>query len=351
MIGLIAGAALLAAVALAIFLLPALKRGAGLERVSALSAVFVVIVGVVTYATLGSPELAGRPPVAAAGGPEGEMPASVDEAIAGLIERMQANPEDIEGWVLLGRSLVQTGRFAEAARAFGEARARVPAPDDELDLSYAEARILADQTALAGAPGEIAARLADAEPGNVRAQLYGGLAAMATGADDIARQRFSRILARDDIPDDFRKVVETRMAQLDAGAVAAAPDAPREPTEPAAAASALTVHLALGEGIDPARLAEASALFVFARSPEGGPPVAVQRHTPEALPGTFELSDADAMIPSRRLSNYAEVRVVARLSISGNPVAGPEDVIAEASAAAGPGAEVALTLEHAGPAN
>jgi len=356
MSGLFVGAGALALVAAALFVVPAWRRGRRVDAISAASAVFVVALGIVTYQSLGAPELASGVAASADPGERGMPP--LDDAVSGLIERLQANPEDIEGWVLLGRSFVQMGRFAEAARAYGEARARTPVPDDELDLAYAESRILADQTTLAGAAGEIADRLAKAHPDDVRAQLYGGLAAMAKGEDALARTRFERILALD-VPDDLRGVVETRLTQLDgtptASTAAARGDAEASGAGDPAEAPDTTlqtrvrVRVAVGETVAAEALAGAKALFLFARAPEGGPPVAVQRHPPSSLPGTFELSDADAMIPSRRLSNYDQVRLVARLSMSGNPIAASGDVFSEATIAPGSDTEVELVLDRMEP--
>jgi cytochrome c-type biogenesis protein CcmH len=63
-------------------------------------------------------------------------------------------------------------------------------------------------------------------------------------------------------------------------------------------------------------------LFVLARDPSaGGPPLAVQRHSSNDLPLTVELSERDAMMPTRTIAGVARVEVVARLSRSGTPQA------------------------------
>ncbi|HKI65103.1 MAG TPA: hypothetical protein VKA16_10825 [Burkholderiales bacterium] len=59
-------------------------------------------------------------------------------------------------------------------------------------------------------------------------------------------------------------------------------------------------------------------VFVFARVPGGGPPLAAKRFKASALPAQFRLEDADAMVPGRTLSGAAEVQVLARLSASGS---------------------------------
>ena len=71
-------------------------------------------------------------------------------------------------------------------------------------------------------------------------------------------------------------------------------------------------------------------LFVLARDPAGGPPLAVQRHQSSDLPLTVELSERDAMMPTRTIASVPRVQVVARLSRSGSPQAQSGDLYGEA---------------------
>src|SRR5690606_39535661 len=65
------------------------------------------------------------------------------------------------------------------------------------------------------------------------------------------------------------------------------------------------------------------ALFIFARAVSGPPmPLAVKRLTVAQLPTTVSLSDADAMTPQLRLSNFENVRLFARISRSGDALKG-----------------------------
>ena len=68
-----------------------------------------------------------------------------------------------------------------------------------------------------------------------------------------------------------------------------------------------------------------ATLFVIARPAGGGIPLAVVRRPATALPLSVRLDDAVSMSPERKLSEAAEVEVVARLSLSGRPIAGAGD--------------------------
>ncbi|MFZ1908419.1 MAG: hypothetical protein WAU52_04980, partial [Burkholderiales bacterium] len=67
-------------------------------------------------------------------------------------------------------------------------------------------------------------------------------------------------------------------------------------------------------------------VFVFARAPDGGPPLAAKRFKASELPAQFRLDDRDAMVPGRTLSSAPLVQLVARLSASGNAIRQPGDI-------------------------
>jgi cytochrome c-type biogenesis protein CcmH len=72
-------------------------------------------------------------------------------------------------------------------------------------------------------------------------------------------------------------------------------------------------------------------LFVLARDPAGGgPPLAAQRRSSAEAPLSIELSEADAMMPSRTIATVPRVKVVARLSLSGAPQEHSGDFYGEA---------------------
>ena len=60
-------------------------------------------------------------------------------------------------------------------------------------------------------------------------------------------------------------------------------------------------------------------------------PLAVQRLTVRQLPVTVTLTDAMAMMPAMKLSSFDEVVVGARISQSGQAIAGPGDWVGESA--------------------
>ena len=82
-------------------------------------------------------------------------------------------------------------------------------------------------------------------------------------------------------------------------------------------ASKLAPHAAAG-----------ATLFIYAKQPNApGPPLAVLRMHADHWPVTFTLSDANAMVPGRNLSNAQDVQIEARISRSGDALPQSGDLV------------------------
>ena len=126
-----------------------LDRTMGQKALSGLAlglAAMVAVAGAALYASMGQPELASNaapaPAAAPAAAPVPDAAAQgeVNQLVAGLEQKMQANPDDPEGWRMLGWSYFQTGRYGDAAKAY--ARAIALKPDGEgYQSAYGEALV------------------------------------------------------------------------------------------------------------------------------------------------------------------------------------------------------------------
>lgn len=258
------------------------------------------------------------------------------ETIAGLAQRLSQNPDDVTGWRMLGRSYLVMERYPEARNALREAWARTPVPDTELMLSLAEAEALSDPSSLSGEAGRLFEEVLAAEPGNEKALWYGGLAALQSGQHDLVRRRWSLLLAIG-VPEGVAEVLREHLAALGQGTLTES--APGGAIAEAAGGFALQLNIRLADDI--ASAAPGAALFIFARAPEGGPPLVVIRESAAALPGEFALSDANAMLPGRSLAEFESLLLVARVSFSGEPTAQPGDLFGELEYRPGEGNGVA----------
>jgi cytochrome c-type biogenesis protein CcmH len=254
-----------------------------------------------------------------------------------LALQLERNPNDVNGWQLLAASYMQVGRYDEARAAYQRVWSLTREPDADLKLAYAEAQILSDRATLTGEAGRLVEEALAARPDDAKALWYGGHVALELGRDDVVRARWSRLLTMN-IPEEVAGVVQAQLAELGGAAGGAEPQAPIGPE--------IKLSVTLGEGRSLESLGPNARLFIMALAPEGGPPLAVIRHPPSAVPGEFSLSDANSMIQGRSLAAYPEVKIVARLSSSGQPAAQAGDWFAETVVRPSEAPTVALVIDQ-----
>lgn len=94
-------------------------------------------VALVLYLALGSPNLPATP--VASGGPPPAQDAAIESMVAGLATRLQSDPNNLQGWLMLGRSYAVLGQNAKAADAYDRALQLKP---DDPDIALSEAAAL-----------------------------------------------------------------------------------------------------------------------------------------------------------------------------------------------------------------
>jgi cytochrome c-type biogenesis protein CcmH len=258
-----------------------------------------------------------------------------------LVVHLDNNPNDVQGWRLLAASYMQLGRYEAGRAAYQRLWALTREPDDELKLAYAESQILTDRASLTGEAGRLIEEVLASRPGDPKALWYGGLVALELGRHEAVRDRWTSLLALNP-PPEVERVVRGQLAALGVAAEGASGGGGAA----AATGPEIKLNVTLGPGRSLASVGPDAQLFIMALAPEGGPPLAVIRQPPSAVPGEFSLSDANSMIQGRSLAAYAEVRVVARLSMSGQPGAQPGDWQAEALVRPSEAPTVALVIDE-----
>ena len=277
----------------------------------------------------------GPAPQAAAAMDDGH---SVNDAISALTARLKAEPEDVEGWRMLGRSYMSIQRFPDAAEAFRRV-VTLSGGDTMAHVDYAEARLMTDQTGIAGPIGDEFIEMARSLPDNPKVAWYAGLAEFERDNDEAARGHWEKVLAMDP-PPQVRQIIEERLGMAPAASPAMAAAAPPavaaaapEPARPADAgpvdeASRIELNITLDPDLVP-RVGDPVPLFIFARNAAGGPPLAVIRRVSTELPLKIDLSDANTMIEGTKLADHEPLRLVARISLSGGPGAQAGDMFGE----------------------
>ena len=135
------------------------------------------VLAVVAYGILGNPKA--LDPAQTAAQPK-MTPEQINAMVARLAERMQGNPDDMQGWLMLARSYKAMGRYDEAAAAYAKAE-KVIDDDPELLASYAETIAMASGNGLKGKPGQLIARALKIDPQHPHSLFLAGAAAMEAG--------------------------------------------------------------------------------------------------------------------------------------------------------------------------
>jgi cytochrome c-type biogenesis protein CcmH len=333
MTGFLLGALLVCALALA-FVLPPLWRDA---RRSALALVLALPLGAAgLYVLLGTPDALDPKNV--------EAPATLDDAIAQLERRLAEEPNSVEGWVLLGRTRMAQQQWPEARDAFAKAHALLP---DEPDLMVEYADALMRAAPDGRFPPEAVAMLekvVTGQPNHQRGLFYLGAQRLQAGQPAQAAELWERLLPLLDARTADALRPQLAMAREQAGL----PPLVEPPAVISGPSLEVTVELAPALA---ANLAEGDTLFVFARTPDGaGLPVAVKRLAAKDFPITLGLSDADGLMPAQKLSMQTQVRLMARISKSGDAAAAAGDLEAEAQVIeVRDGAKITLSIDRVHP--
>jgi cytochrome c-type biogenesis protein CcmH len=284
-------------------------------------ALAVPVLAVAVYLAVGSPRALSPQATEAS---HGITRAQIEHMVGGLSARLEENPDDVEGWAMLGRSYSVLDRYPEAAAAYANAVKRSP-PSAQLLADYANALAMAQGQRLEGEPERLIAQALKLEPDNVKALMLAGSAAFERRDFKGAILHWERILKV--VPPDADIVELVKDGIEDARKLAGLAMKPAAGKPVAAAgpgAIMATVRLA------PAIAAKASptdSVFIFARPAEGPRmPLAVVRKQVRELPATVKLDDSMAMTPAAKLSGHERVIVGARVSKSGNPAPQPGDL-------------------------
>jgi len=241
---------------------------------------------------------------------------SPQSMVATLARRLAANPNDLNGWLLLGRSYSVLQETPLAIRAYERANDLAKGENSDALLGLAEALISQDDTQLAGRAGQLVEQALTLAPTSPKALFYGAAAAIQRKQLPLARARFVALLAENP-PENVRPIIQQQIAAIDQALGTAAPETPVTQEGPAARVR-ITITVAPTVKL---QSKSDSPLFVFVRDPRaGGPPLAVKRLSAN-FPQTVELSSADAMLAGHGMRVGEDVEIVARISGSGGPTA------------------------------
>jgi len=271
---------------------------------------------------------------------------SIEDMVSKLAAKLAADPNNADGWAMLGRSYVVLGRYPDAVLAFAKAR-ELAGDEAELLADQAEAMALGNGNMLAGEPETLIKRALKKDPNNPKTLWLAGHAAIQHGDTASGVAYWRRLVAQLPVGSEGRRKVEGLIAQAEGQTPSAA-----APSGQANAGNnaAITVQVALAPEFR-SKVAPEDTVFVFARAAEGPKmPLAIVKKQVKDLPLTVTLDDSMAMMPQMRLSNFPKVIVGARVSKSGAAMPASGDIEGQSPVLASTnGKTVSITIQRAIP--
>ena len=327
--------------------------GRASRRTASVLALLVPLASVGTYLAIGEPRALDAAVAAATAG-DGEHAVSrgqIAGMVATLAERMQAQPGDVQGWLMLGRSYSALGRYAEAVAALRQAVGHHPR-DVDLLADLADMLGMQQGRKLAGEPQRLVLQALALDPRHVKSLALAGSAAFEAQDYAAARAFWGRLLAAapadSELADSARGGIAEAERRL-GGPARAAAGAPGAAASVAAGRERITGQVRLDPQLA-TRVSAGDTLFVYARAAEGPRlPLAIVKRAAGELPLRFELDDTSAMTPEHRLSGQAQVVVEARISKSGQATPRSGDLVGQAGPLAPGTQDLKITIDRLQP--
>ncbi|GAB3040595.1 hypothetical protein GCM10027285_27160 [Oleiagrimonas citrea] len=350
-------ATLMVLLALALVVVPMLRRGRRSGQPRHALVLSLLVLFALPLAALGLYLHVGTPAALNKSALQPQM--TLDQAVAKLRAELKQHPDNLQGWLMLGRTYAGTERPALARDAYGKALKLAP---DNADIMIAwvevDAMARADHR-IEGQARSLLQRAVKADPRNQRGLWLLGISDYQHGHFADAVLTWRRLQALLQPGSKVAQAVKEQIAMANARAAGktqkqamALLSSPASSTSAAAAAKADEgAHIAVRVRLDPKlrdHVKPGDTLYVFAKAQRGPPmPLAVIRLKASALPTTVMLTDGMGMTPAMRLSSVPEVTVTARISHSGQPTATAGDL----EGSAGPisthaAAPVDVTIDH-----
>jgi cytochrome c-type biogenesis protein CcmH len=316
---------------------PVTTRGSRRAAVAMGLLVPVLVVGL--YVKLGRLEalapLPDTPPTEAAHDiTAGQLAAMVQR----LADRLKENPDDPDGWMMLGRSYSVLKRFPDAAMAYQKAYELVGDNPDVL-TNYADALAMANGGEFTPRSVSLIERALKADPGHHKALWLMGTIAYEAKDYPKALETWQRLASLLPPGSDTARAMEANIAEVkdlmarEGGTPVSAPAAPPAGAQASAAtpeAAPAAPRVAGTVTLDPAladRVKPDATLFIFARAAKGPRmPLAILRKHAGDLPVTFSLDASMSMMPGMSLADFPQVVVGARISASGGAIAQSGDL-------------------------
>jgi len=225
--------------------------------------------------------------------------------------------------------------------------------DPAILVDYAEARGLTVGADLSGEPTELINRALEIDPDHGKGLALGGTAAFAAGRYQLAIDRWTRLmkanLADAQLMETLQAgIAEAKIRLVQSGEALVDEGIRSDESKQEPPGALLSGVVRISDSLR-SNISAQDVVFIYARSTEGPPmPIAAMRIPVDQLPYSFSFDDSFSLMPNRKLSDFPEFLIGARISKSGNAIRASGD-IESSTTVVRHGATVELTIDSTVP--
>ena len=265
---------------------------------------------------------------------EDESHQEISSMVNNLVKRLEREPDDLEGWNMLGRTYAIMGRFKEASKVYENLLAKSPDSPEAL-VNYADVFAMTQDGSLMGKPIELINKALSIDPKNPKALALAGTAKFEQGEFKQAAIYWEELLAI--IP------AESKLAQSVSGSIKQAKSLASGSKEDVLIAKqqlsksekniekkdalpTISGVVKISSNLS-SKPSPGDTLYIYARAKNGPKmPLAIVRLQAKDLPAKFTLKDGMGMNPNMKLTSFPEVVISARITKSGKAIPASGDL-------------------------
>jgi len=246
---------------------------------------------------------------------------AVERMVTEFAQKMEKDPQNLKGWVMLARSYRILGRNQEAEKAYARAGDFVNS-DPQLLADYADVIATNTNGDFSGKPMQLINQALKLDPNNLLALWLSGSASFSTQNYKVAVQTWEKLNSLLPAQSDESRAIQASIAEA------------REKGHLPASAPLVMSDKAVSGIVEVAadlqsKIKAGDILMVITRKPGERMPVAVLKTDVTKFPMSFVLNDALAMNPQMPISQLPEVSVEVRISKTGMAKAETGDLISK----------------------
>lgn len=252
---------------------------------------------------------------------EEEKAAAIEKMLVRMEQRLESTPDDADGWLMLANSYTSLERYPEALTAV-ENLYRLKSDDASVMLRYADILSMVNNGKFEGQPTDLINAAILLEPTNNSGLWLAGLAAIQRGEIQTAIDYWETLVMQFEEDSESRQQIQHYINLAREQLV----ETDNSNNAELVSDVKIQVNVKLSETLLN-QTNDNDIIFIYATAIDGPPiPLAILRKQVSDLPVQVVLDDSMSMLPSNKLSNHKQVKLIARISKSGHPKPEPGDL-------------------------